>query len=102
MSRSPLSRHRAFVAAAAFGLGILAATAAQAFTIDNQSGTNSDGSAKYTDPDSRFSDGGSGNGQKFNFGGATVQFGTRQQGSSDQRYDRERLFSPNGTPYGDR
>ena len=49
------SRHRLAVLAAAFGLAVLATPAAHAFTIDNQSNTNSDGSARYTDPDARFS-----------------------------------------------
>ena len=52
------SRHRLAVLAAAFGLVLLAAPAApaaHAFTIDDQSNTNNDGTARYTDPDARFS-----------------------------------------------
>jgi hypothetical protein len=103
MSRLPLSRsRRVLILSAAFGLSVLAASAAQAFTIDNQSGTNSDGSAKYTDPDSRFSNGGSSNsGPKYNFGNATVQFGTGVPGPQE-RYNTDRMFNPNGQPYGER
>ena len=106
MNRLPLSRSRhAFVFAAAFGLSVLAASAAQAFTMDNTANTNSDGSAKYTDPDSRFSSGsgtgGNGmNGPKYNFGNATVQFGTQR--GSDMHYNTDRMFNPNGSPYGER
>ena len=48
------SRRRLAILAAAFGLAVLAAPA-QAFTIDDQSNTNSNGSARYADPDARFS-----------------------------------------------
>ena len=54
------SRHRLAVLAAAFGLAVLAAPVAHAFTIDDQSNTNSDGRARYADPDARFSGAGSG------------------------------------------
>lgn len=111
MNRLPLSRSRhVFVVAAAFGLSVLAASmffagSAQAFTMDNTANTNSDGSAKYTDPDSRFSNSGGSsgnamNGPKYNFGNATVQFGTQR--GSDLHYNTDRMFNPNGSPYGDR
>jgi hypothetical protein len=91
-----LSRHRSAVLAAAFGLALLAAPAAHAFTIDDQSNTNSDGSARYTDPDSRFS--GTGNGQNtIQQGNTTIRFGG-QQGSFDQRYNPNRMFDPLGRP----
>ena len=67
------SRHRLAVLAAAFGLAVLAAPAAQAFTIDNQGNSNTDGTARYTDPDARFS--GSGDGQTvIRQGNTTLQF----------------------------
>ena len=89
------SRHRLAVLAAAFGLALLAAPAAHAFTIDNQSNTNSDGTARYTDPDARFSN--PGNGQTtIQQGNTTFRFG--QQGSFGQRYDSNRMFDPLGRP----
>ena len=94
MKHLPLSpsRHRLAVLAAAFGLALLAAPAAHAFTIDDQSNTNSNGSARYSDPDERFS--GSGTGQTtIQQGNATLRFGG-QQGSFDQRYNPNRIFDP--------
>ena len=86
------SRHRLAVLAAAFGLALLAAPAAHAFTIDDQSNTNSNGSARYSDPDERFS--GSGTGQTtIQQGNTTLRFGG-QQGSFDQRYNPNRIFDP--------
>jgi parvulin-like peptidyl-prolyl isomerase len=90
---SPL-RHRLAVLAAAFGLALLAAPAAHAFTIEDQSNTNSNnnGAARYSDPDARFS--GSGNGQTtIQQGNTTLRFGG-QQGSFDQRYNPNRMFDP--------
>ena len=40
-----------FVTAALFFMSFLAAHDAAAFTIDNDSGTNPDGTARYVDPD---------------------------------------------------
>jgi hypothetical protein len=94
------SRHRLAVLAAAFGLALLAAPAAHAFTIDDQSNTNSDGSARYADPDARFS--GSGNGQTtIQQGNTTLRFGG-QQGTFDQRYNPNRMFDPNTRPDSER
>ena len=90
------SRHRLAVLAAAFGLALLAAPVAHAFTIDDQSNTNSDGSARYVDPDSRFSNAGSGQ-NTIRQGNTTIQFGG-QQGSFDQRYNPNRMFDPLGRP----
>jgi hypothetical protein len=85
-------RHRMAVLAAAFGLAVLAAPAAHAFTMDNQNNTNSDGTARYTDPDQQFSGSGSGNGQTtIREGNTSLRFGG-QQGSFDQRYDSNRVF----------
>jgi hypothetical protein len=61
-------------------------------TFGDQSNTNSDGSARYTDPDERFS--GSGNGQTtIQQGNATHRFGG--QPSFDQRYNASQMFDPN-------
>ncbi len=96
------SRYRLAVLAAAFGLALLAAPAAHAFTIENQGGTNSDGSARYTDPDERFSGTGAGTGQTIiRQGNTTLRFGG-QQGSFDQRYDTRQMFDPVGRPTGER
>jgi len=90
-------RHRLAVLAAAFGLALLATPAAHAFTIDNQSNTNSDGSARYVDPDERFSGSGSNNGQTtIQQGNTTFRFG--QQGSFNQRYNSNNMFDPLGRP----
>ena len=102
MKHSPLCplRHRVAVLAAAFGLALSAAPAAHAFTIDDQSNTNSDGSARYADPDARFS--GSGNGQTtIQQGNTTLRFGG-QQGTFDQRYNPNRMFDPNARPDNER
>ena len=94
------SRHRLAVLAAAFGLALLAAPAAHAFTIDDQSNTNSDGSARYADPDARLS--GSGTGQTtIQQGNTTLRFGG-QQGTFDQRYNPNRMFDPNARPDSER
>lgn len=100
MKHSPPSpsRHRLAVPAAAFGLALLIAPAAHAFTIDDQSNTNSDGTARYTDPDARFSGAGSGSGQTtIRQGNTTFRFGG-QMGTFDQRYDSNRMFDPLGRP----
>jgi hypothetical protein len=94
------SRHRLAVLAAAFGLALLAAPAAHAFTIEDQSNTNSDGTARYADPDARFS--GSGNGQTtIQQGNTTLRFGG-QQGTFDQRYNPNQMFDPNARPDSER
>jgi hypothetical protein len=94
MKHLPLSpfRHRLALLAVAFGLALLAMPAAHAFTINDQSNTNSDGTARYTGPDERFS--GSGNGQTtIQQGSATLRFGS--QPSFDQRYNPNQMFDPN-------
>ena len=95
----PSSSRRLAVLAAAFGLVLLAAPAARAFTMDNQSNSNADGSARYTDPDARFS--GSGDGKTvIRQGNTTLQFGSGQ--SFDQKYNADRMFNPIGRPGDDR
>jgi hypothetical protein len=100
MKHLPISRHRLAILAAAFSLALLAAPLAHAFTIEDQSNTNSDGTARYTDPDSRFS--GAGTGQTtLQQGNTSLRFGT-QQGSFDQRYDANRVFDSLTRPGNDR
>jgi hypothetical protein len=85
------------ILAAAFGLAVLAAPAARAFTMDNSSNTNADGSARYTDPDEKFSGSGSNNGQtELKQGNASLHFGGQQ--NFDQRYDSNRMFDTLGGP----
>lgn len=94
-----MKHHRLSVVAAAFAMAVLVAPAAQAFTMDTQSNTNSDGSARYADPDSRLT--GSGDGQTtLRQGNTTLQFGSRP--SFEQRYDNSRMFDPLGKPGQDR
>jgi hypothetical protein len=103
MTLSPTLRIYRLLAAtfaAGFGLGLLMAQA-QAFTFDNTTNTKSDGSARYTDPDSRFSNGGNNGQSTYKFGNSTLQIG-RQRSLTDQRYYPEQLFSPNGRPGDDR
>lgn len=91
---SPSRYRRLAVLAAAWAL--LAAPAAHAFTVDNQANTNSDGSARYTDPDEQFS--GNANGQTtIQQGNTTFRFGG-QTSSFDQRYNSNRMFDPVGRP----
>jgi len=79
--------------AAACALVIVAAPAANAFTMDKQGNTNANGGARYTDPDEQFDSSSSGTGMKtFRNGNATFQFGS--QPSFEQRYDQNRLFDP--------
>ena len=93
------SPRRLAVLAAAFGLALFAASAARAFTIDNQSNSNADGSARYTDPDARFS--GSADGKTvIRQGNTTLQFGGTQ--SFEQKYSTDRMFNPIGRPGDDR
>ncbi|HTQ82330.1 MAG TPA: hypothetical protein VMI47_03610 [Pseudolabrys sp.] len=78
---------------AALGLAVVAAPAAQAFTLDNQSNTTSNGTARYTDPDEQFSGSASGSGATtLRQGNATFQFGAPQ--TFDQRYNPNRMFDP--------
>lgn len=80
---------------------VVAGSAAQAFTMDNQSNTNSNGGPRYQDLDTKLSgsdaDGGSSD-HTFKSGNATFFFGPSQSGSFDQRYDTDRMFDPNGGP----
>jgi len=86
--------------AAAFGLALLAAPLAQAFTIDDQSSAASKNAARLADPASRLSGNGDGS-TTYRQGNTTLQFGTRRPGS-DLRYNTDRMFNPNGRPGDDR
>ncbi len=82
---------RLAVLAAVLGVALIAATGARAFTMDYQANTNADGSAKYADPEKRFS--GSQNGQNnVKQGNTTIQFGGRP--SFNQQYNSNSLFDP--------
>jgi hypothetical protein len=85
------------IIAGALGVAMLAAPLAQAFTIDDQSNTNSDGSAKFSDPDARFSGTGNGGPTVYRQGNMSLQFGP-QRSLTDQRYNTDRMFNPNGRP----
>lgn len=96
MTTSPYSRLAlAATLAAALGVGMLA-SAAQAFTFEDQTTANGNSSSSnYTNPaQSRFSSGGSNGQTTIKQGNTTFQFGGQQR-PSDQRYYPEQLFSPN-------
>jgi hypothetical protein len=84
------------------GLVAAASPAARAFTIDNSSNTNSDGSAKYADPDDRYqSKSASKPGTStFQFGSGTGTFSVGPQRSFDNDYSSgtDRMFTPLGRP----
>jgi len=101
LSKSRL-RHCAFMLAAAFGLALLGSPAAQAFTIDDRSNTNPDGIAKFSDTDARRFGSSTDSGKTtIKQGNTTLQFG-RQRSLSDERYNVDRMFNPNGRPADDR
>jgi hypothetical protein len=94
-------QHRAVILAAALGVGMLAAPAAQAFTIEDQSTvTNSDGSSKYVDPDARVSRFGNGGQTTIRQGNTTFQFGPQR--SFDDNATKQQMFDPIGRPVGER
>jgi hypothetical protein len=78
--RPNLSALLAAIATAAF----VAANAAHAFSVDPQSGTNSDGSAKYVDPDEQFENFTSGKSALGN-GSGFFNFDLRPFSAPDQR-----------------
>lgn len=85
------------VFAAAFGLALMAAPVAHAFTLDSNANTGSNGAARYTDPDEQFSGSGSGPGTTIHNGNATFQFGAANQ-QSDDHASINRMFDPLGRP----
>ena len=82
---------RLAVIAAIGGLAAFAAPAARAFTMDTITNSNPDGSAKYVDPDNRFSDSDKSK-TTIKQGNTTIQFGGRP--SFDQQYNGNRMFDP--------
>jgi hypothetical protein len=91
-------QHRAVIAAAALGFCALAAPAAQAFTIEDQSKvTNSDGTAKFANPNAPVTRFGNGGQTTLQQGNTTFQFGP-QRPLNDDRYTKERMFDPLGRP----
>ncbi len=91
-------RGRKFAGMVAGGIGfvILAGSAAQAFTFNDQPSTGSNNGANFSDPADRTKSrmtGNSGDRSTIRNGNTTLQFGTRQ--SSDQRSPADRYFNPN-------
>ena len=76
-------------------VALFAASAAQAFTLQNQGATDSNGdsaAAMRLDPDNKFS--GSNNLGTYKQGNTTIQFGGRPGGSFNQQYNGNRMFDP--------
>ena len=95
------SHRRVLIIAGALALALSAAgslvTSAQAFTIDDKSNSNADGSAKFSDPDSQLSGNGSNGKSTFRNGPFSLQFGS-QRTLTDERYNNDRMFQPTGRP----
>ncbi len=89
----------AAMAAGAIGILMLAGVAAQAFTFSDQpSGGSADSATKFTDPADRAKsrmnpNGNTGDRTTIQGGNTTFQFGGRE--SFEERYDTNRMFSPN-------
>jgi hypothetical protein len=97
MARLP--KFYAVVFASGLALGLLGAQGARAFTLDKSGGTNSDGTAKYLDPDERYQPpAGSRDGTSFRFGGGTVTVERPRSFDGDFNENKDRLFSPLGRP----
>ena len=79
------------VIAAIGGLVAFAAPSARAFTMDTVTNTNPDGSARYVDPDEKFSDSDKSK-TTIKQGNTTFQFGG--QPSFNQQYNSDRMFDP--------
>jgi hypothetical protein len=100
------SRHQMAVLAAAFGLALLAAPAAHAFTFEGSDNgvANSDGTrSRIVDPDVRFNKGGDAPGT-LRQGNTTFQFGPPGGASPSQRFNdnADRILNPLGRPGEDR
>jgi hypothetical protein len=81
--------------ARAIGIVMLAGSAAQAFTFNDQPSASSNDGSKFADPADRTKSrmtGGSGDKTTIRNGNTTLQFGTRE--SSDQRGHTDRYFNP--------
>ncbi|MGI8527595.1 MAG: hypothetical protein ACR2K5_15775 [Pseudolabrys sp.] len=84
------------VAAALAALATLAAPSARAFTIEN-SATNRDGSAKYSDPDNKYGRQSSNKDGTTTFqfgGGTTMTVGPQRSFDNDFNSGKNRLLSP--------
>ncbi len=103
-----LSSHRFALAAALVGAGLVAASAAHAFTMQDGSNSVSAADQGFLYPDQGAA---SGSGQSQGFkqeggmttlkeGNTTFQFG--HQPSFDQQYNTDHLFEPLGHPTGER
>jgi len=73
------------------GVAAFAAPAARAFTMDGVGNTNPDGSARYVDPDEKFSDSDKSK-TTIKQGNTTIHFGG-SPGFSRQ-YNSDRMFDP--------
>ena len=89
---SPL-RRSAVVLAAAVGAALLTASAAQAFTFEDQATASGGAGTKFTDPADKVKSGMSSDKSKIQSGNTTLQFGGR--GTFDERNNPDRYFSPN-------
>lgn len=105
---SRLSSHRFALAVALIGAGLLAAPAAQAFTIQDGSGSAT-GDQGFLYPDRGGAASSDGSVQRFKRedgmttlkeGNTTFQFGRRP--SFDQQYNADHMFDPLGKPPGAR
>jgi len=92
---SRISQFHAGLLAAALALAVTA-SAAQAFTLDKAGNTNSDGSAKYVDPDDKYADPGKSGPSIFQFGAGSVTVAPQRSFNSDFDVGKERMLSPLG------
>ena len=92
---SRISQFHAGLLAAALALAVTA-SAAQAFTLDKAGNTNSDGSAKYADPDDKYADPGKSGPSTFQFGAGSVTVAPQRSFNSDFDAGKERMLSPLG------
>jgi hypothetical protein len=91
---------RLAILAAGLSVAMLAAPVAHAFTYEDLNNTNSDGSAKYVDPDQQVSRFGTGNQNGVQQGNTGFHFSNER--SFEQRYNPSNLFDPLGRPAGER
>ena len=85
--------------AAVFGLCLLTAPAAHAFTFEGQDATSNDSGARYANPQNRFSNQKDGK-TLYQIGNTTIKFGSG--GSLNQNYNPNNMFEPNGRPQNER
>ena len=96
----PAPRRSGALLAAVAGAVLLTASVAQAFTFNDQpsGGGGADSATKFTDPADRAKsrmnmNGNTGDRTTIQGGNTSFQFGGRE--SFDERYDSNRMFSPN-------